>query len=269
MLESQNHPERALSFSTPSQIAHREKIVTAWGVRPGQSVLEIGCGQGDCTIALAASVGPGGRVLALDSAGPTYGEPQSLAQAHGEVAASRIGGRVTFMLNTDLSLDDSPIRDATFDWAVLCHAAWYFDSVQRLRQLLECLAGRANRLGIAEWSLLPRSLDQLPHLAAVLVQSDSLALGAAARNIRTVMTERVLIDAADSAGWRVLDTQSLDPAPTLEDGAWEIANALEMLKEVSVDDRERVEFTREFLLTALQRGHTDCLPIGLLVAGSD
>jgi predicted methyltransferase len=55
------------------QMTERVQLVRSWGIHPGESVLEIGCGQGDTTIALAVAVGAEGRVVAVDPASPDYG----------------------------------------------------------------------------------------------------------------------------------------------------------------------------------------------------
>lgn len=46
-----------------TQFEHRVNIVKAWNIPPGSRVLEIGPGQGDCTIVLAAAVGEHGYAL--------------------------------------------------------------------------------------------------------------------------------------------------------------------------------------------------------------
>lgn len=46
-----------------TQFEHRVNIVKAWNIPPGSRVLELGPGQGDCTIVLAAAVGEQGYVL--------------------------------------------------------------------------------------------------------------------------------------------------------------------------------------------------------------
>lgn len=55
------------------QTQHRIALVSKWEIPVGARVLEIGCGQGDCTIVLAAAVGPTGHVTAVDPAPLTYG----------------------------------------------------------------------------------------------------------------------------------------------------------------------------------------------------
>ena len=56
-----------------SQIEHRVNIVSGWSIPPGSRVLEVGPGQGDCTVVLAAAVGEQGHVDAVDPAPLDYG----------------------------------------------------------------------------------------------------------------------------------------------------------------------------------------------------
>ena len=55
------------------QFEHRVNIVKSWNIPPGSHVLEIGPGQGDCTIVLATAVGESGHVDAVDPAPSTSG----------------------------------------------------------------------------------------------------------------------------------------------------------------------------------------------------
>ena len=57
------------------QFEHRVNIVKSWNILPGSRVLEIGPGQGDCTIVLATAVGESGHVDAVDPAPLNYGKP--------------------------------------------------------------------------------------------------------------------------------------------------------------------------------------------------
>lgn len=52
---------------------HRINLVKFWGITPGSRVLELGCGQGDCTTVLADAVGPDGHIDAVDPGAPDYG----------------------------------------------------------------------------------------------------------------------------------------------------------------------------------------------------
>jgi SAM-dependent methyltransferase len=51
-------------------------------LEPGMSVADVGAGRGEVTVALAAEVGPGGRVFSTDI------DPQALAQIRARVAAA-------------------------------------------------------------------------------------------------------------------------------------------------------------------------------------
>lgn len=62
------------SPSLVAQMQHRLALVAFWAIQPGSRVLEIGCGQGDCTIVLADAVGEEGHVDAVDPGLPDYGE---------------------------------------------------------------------------------------------------------------------------------------------------------------------------------------------------
>jgi len=53
----------------------RERTIAALGLRRGEAVLDAGCGTGWCFPALAAGVGPEGRIVAFDPS------PEMLAQA--------------------------------------------------------------------------------------------------------------------------------------------------------------------------------------------
>jgi precorrin-6B methylase 2 len=56
------------------QMDHRIDLIAFWNIKPGSRILELGCGQGDCTIALADAVGPDGHIDAVDPGSPDYGE---------------------------------------------------------------------------------------------------------------------------------------------------------------------------------------------------
>ena len=56
-----------------SQTLHRLALLQHWNIPTGSKVLELGCGQGDCTTVLAHAVGEKGRVVAVDPAELDYG----------------------------------------------------------------------------------------------------------------------------------------------------------------------------------------------------
>ena len=60
-----------------SQTLHRLALLQHWNIPTGSKVLELGCGQGDCTTVLASAVGVQGSVVAVDPAELDYGEFRS------------------------------------------------------------------------------------------------------------------------------------------------------------------------------------------------
>lgn len=208
------------------QIAHRMAIVERWGIAPGARVLEIGCGQGEGAAALAAAVGPDGRVVSFDPAPPEYGAPVTLGASIGRLLEGRLGERMEFHLETD-PLAIEPFPADVFDEAALIHSAWYFPDSTTLERTLERVRPWARRLRIAEWDLAPDSMDQLPHLLAALVQGVvEPARPSSAANIRTPLSRGRMIEIVERAGWRVAEVADLDTV-ALQDGDWEIALALE------------------------------------------
>lgn len=56
-----------------SQTLHRLVLLQQWNIPTSAKVLELGCGQGDCTTVLASAVGEQGSVVAVDPADLEYG----------------------------------------------------------------------------------------------------------------------------------------------------------------------------------------------------
>jgi hypothetical protein len=56
-----------------SQTLHRVDLLEHWKIPTASKVLELGCGQGDCTTVLAHAVGEKGVVVAVDPAELNYG----------------------------------------------------------------------------------------------------------------------------------------------------------------------------------------------------
>jgi predicted methyltransferase len=56
-----------------SQTLHRIDLLEHWKIPTASRVLELGCGQGDCTTVLAHAVGEQGLVVAVDPAELNYG----------------------------------------------------------------------------------------------------------------------------------------------------------------------------------------------------
>ncbi len=79
---ARNHAQLDQAFAplTASLLAHAKP-------RPGEAAIDVGCGGGDLTLAVARELGAGGRVLAIDVSGPM------LAEAKGRAEQGGPGGR--------------------------------------------------------------------------------------------------------------------------------------------------------------------------------
>lgn len=127
-----------------------EALVHAAGIRPGQSVLDVGTGYGDPALTIAAAVGPLGRVMAVDHDG------RSLALAEKRAAARGLN-TITFQ-----EMDAQTLRfpDGTFDAVVsrlLIVSPQLFPSpVPILREMLRVLAP-GGRVATITWAATERN----------------------------------------------------------------------------------------------------------------
>jgi len=209
-----------------AQAKHRQRLVEHWQIPEGARVLELGCGQGDTTKVLARAVGREGRVLAIDTADPSYGGPVTIGEATRQVKASHVGGSIEFRLSFNVLDPAVRFTGDEFDFVVMAHSSWYFESLAQLGETLERIRPWARRLCFAEWDLLPKSPAQTAHLLAVLIQgqvegfkSTSLA------NVRTPFPRSTAIRLLAETGWSVV-TEDWIETTWLQDADWEIAACL-------------------------------------------
>lgn len=228
-----NHAEEDL------QLQHRMTLVNMWAPGTGAHIIEIGCGQGETTVALAAAVGASGRVLAVDNGPAKYGRPVTFGEAHAYIEASTLGERIKFLLSADLLDPHGDFPENAFDLAVFSHSSWYMSSPQALHRLFARVRPWARRLGYAEWDARPRRLQQLPHLLAVLlqVQAHSVAPQTSTANVRALILPEQARLLAENAGWTVTEEKIIDTSTPLGYGkSWEIHKALEMAEALTASD---------------------------------
>lgn len=82
----------------------RERLLTLAALRPGESVLDVGCGTGTLAIAAARRVGPSGRVHGIDPS------EQMIARATKKARTAGVG--VDFRTGF---VQELPFRDGEFD----------------------------------------------------------------------------------------------------------------------------------------------------------
>lgn len=86
-----------------------QKAIAALGIRPGQTVADIGAGSGYYTVRLADAVGPTGRVYATDI------QPEMLELLRKRIGAGR-GGAIEVVLGT---ATESRLPDGAIDVALM------------------------------------------------------------------------------------------------------------------------------------------------------
>jgi len=239
------------------QLRHRTTLVNMWAPGTGSRVLEVGCGQGETTIVLAAVVGALGQVLAVDNAPAEYGRPVTLGEARTYIKkSSALGNRVEFLLSVDLLAPQLDFPEHTFDLAVFSHCSWYLSSPRELYRLFARVRPWAKRLGYAEWDVRSRHRHQLPHVLAIVLQAQmhSIAPQLSTANIRSLILPEDARLLARDAGWIIKEEKSIDTSTPLGYGkSWEIHKALEMAEQFTVsDDALLSEGVRGMLLARKQ-----------------
>ena len=207
------------------QAEHRITFIEHWDIKLGSKVLEIGCGQGNCTTVLADAVGDQGHVDAIDPAPLDYGSPWTLGEAQEIISKSDVGARITWhQAQPEEFLEKTSDK---WDVAVLAHSIWYFSSPDVLERILEELRGTAKRVCIAEYALRASMMEAVPHVMAAMARGmlESTKV-AREENIRTLLNPRAIIGIAEKTGWVIQKEDVVTPGPLLQDGFWETSSVL-------------------------------------------
>lgn len=204
-----------------TQLKHRLQLVKAFNIEKGMSVLEIGCGQGDTTVALADAVGEQGHIIAIDIASRNYGEPITLGDATDTIKQSALGDRITFQFETDfLNLELSQ----SFDVVVLSHCSWYFKNPDILLHYFKKLKTVAKRICFAEWDLDYTFIPQRAHFCAANILALYAAFYEDDGNIQNLFHKAEIKRLLTNAGF-VIENEQIVDATYLQDGGWEIGYA--------------------------------------------
>jgi SAM-dependent methyltransferase len=222
--------QMALSAACPDvqviQTRFRLQLVRGWNIPEGSKVLEVGCGQGDMTAVLAHAVGSSGRVTAVDAADPDYGGPVTVGKSAEHLSQTALGPRIEFHFGYDLDDEENDFPLDSFDYVVFAHCSWYFGSLDQFRRSLARVRPWAGRLCYSEWDLEPRSLDQVAHMLAVLIQGQVEAHRTDGdANVRTPFARSRLKDLLRETGWTLDSDESIDTGQ-LQDARWEIDSCL-------------------------------------------
>jgi SAM-dependent methyltransferase len=123
-------------------------IFTAVDLKPGERVLDVGCGAGATTIEAADRVGPEGRVWGLDIS------PEMIDVARGRSAAPNLEWVVADAVEYDLPMDG-------FDAIISRFGVMFFSDPERAFRHLNAACRPGGRLVAAVW---PRR-DRAPYFA--------------------------------------------------------------------------------------------------------
>ncbi|KAF5710346.1 SAM-dependent methyltransferase [Fusarium mundagurra] len=254
------------SLSTPEslqieidQTTHRLELLNFFQVPAPSHILEIGCGQGTCTVVLGHAVGEDGHVDAIDPAPLDYGAPYTLGQAQEHISKGALGGRVKFW---QAQLEDflKKTGDKKWDYAVFVHCLWYLDAPETLARMLKALEGRVNRVCIAEYAMKASDPTAIPHVLAALTRATLEAQRPDSEaNIRCLLSPSDIKKMVGETGWIIERETEIVPHEGLQDGGWEVGDVqsksfLDDIEQYVSDSRIKVVLRsgREAVVRAVQ-----------------
>ncbi|KAJ3497284.1 hypothetical protein NLG97_g2015 [Lecanicillium saksenae] len=229
-------------------LEHRQRLIQAWSIPQGSSILEIGPGQGDFTVCLADAVGPTGKVVAVDPAPLDWGTP-SYATSRAFVMASPLGPRIEFVKEDPIKyLESLPNDIKSFDFIAFCHSIWYFSHPSILPSMLSASKNRIGAALIGEYSMSTTQPAAVPHVLTALAANAIEAFRGeeSERNIRAALTPAQMEKCADETGWSLSTQQLITPGSKQLDAFREVHMVVygrdfdSDLNAVPVDDKIKV-----------------------------
>ncbi|KAK3348477.1 hypothetical protein B0H65DRAFT_423563 [Neurospora tetraspora] len=168
------HDQSLESLVHIPRFRQRLSILSAWSIAPGSRVLDIGCGQGDSSLALALELGPSSHVTGIDTAPPDYGTPLTISESQEKILQSPLGDRLAFQNQVDAATFFKSSSSSRFDAATACHSLFYFPSPESVASLFSELAGAGiGKVYVAEYDQKKTSFpeSQTPHILAAKAQA--------------------------------------------------------------------------------------------------
>lgn len=255
------------------QTAHRLRLIDFWNIGSGSKVLEIGCGQGDTTAALAYTVGNSGFVHGVDIAQEGYGSPMTLGEARQKLIESEIGRHISIDFNFNILTDNATFKPNSFDYIVLSHCSWYLSSYEELAAILSKARSFGRRLCFAEWSTNVALPEQLAHYNSIMIQALCASFKTIdTSNVRTLFTPNDIQKAITDAGWNISKETELFSS-NLQDGQWEADMTCSLYPKVIKEISSMPQKMKDLLLSqiidlniAVENGGIKPLSVYVLVA---
>ncbi|KAI3391457.1 hypothetical protein diail_7319, partial [Diaporthe ilicicola] len=214
----------------------RLSIIKAWDILASSAsndgakplhILDIGCGQGESSAALAVVLGPScAHVTGIDTARPDYGSPYTVSETHAHIAATDLGKHVSFQRTDAASFLRQP-SSPTVDAVTLCHSLWFFPTAESVSGIFATLSqARVPRIYLAEYAFegsLPDK-QQEPHILAARAQTllhsykAAREPGTLAPNVRAALDVSFITAAATSVGFVVRREGRLVPEKDMIEG---------------------------------------------------
>jgi hypothetical protein len=208
------------------QFEHRLNLISSWNIAKDARILEIGCGQGETTLAIACHVGERGFVHGIDKASPNYGGPVTLSEAREKILNLPVGKYIQIDLDVDILSQNGLSLEKPFNYIIFSHCSWYFNSPKEFKEVIEKVKNFGKTICLAEWDMRITNIDQIGHYNAALIQGQYNAYHQDIdSNIRTLFSYNDIINILTDEGWRVNRKASMDSS-NLQDGIWEINNVL-------------------------------------------
>ncbi len=236
---------------TRSRIEHRLRLTDSWKIFYGSRILEIGCGQGETTAALAYTVGEGGFVFAVDLANEDYGSPENLGTARERLMFSHLGDRINIELGVNILDRSFDFEPNSFGYVVLSHCLWYLSSQEELRDILFKVRKWAPRLCIAEWDPRVNTIGQYRHFMSANIQAVCEAYHISDHfNIKTLFYPHEIENAMLACGWDITSEESIE-AYDVQDAMWEIDIVKDMFPRKISEQKDMPAKLKRLLLSQI------------------
>jgi SAM-dependent methyltransferase len=249
-VDSQPEPDRMVAAMDATATWPAVRQLRAWerdhlGLEPGERVLDLGCGTGDVSVALAADVSPGGSVLGVDACDAML----EAAQRRAEAAGVEVG----FRRGDALSIGEP---DGSFD---ACRAErtlqWVDDVEGAVAELVRVLrpGGRLSLID-TDWRTLAFDLPDEEATSAmvqamVAVRGSSMAVGGRLLNLCREAGLADIDGVCATHTWTFWDPDSA-PGPA---GMFPFRGMVDQLVNTGVLDREMGDRFAEQALEAARR----------------